>query len=322
MHRMKDYVSKNYESNFSRVRVKSMLKKAIRQEVDEDEEKQKLLARFIEKELTQEEKKRLKREIRNQKFKESQMGGNSNPMFAIAKNFLHKKKGTCRTQILRSSCAWSTGIRTVEHSILNAYIRFIRKAQKFIYIENQFLMSNGSAGGIIENGITKAIKNRIVKAHKRKEPFKVYIFIPLMPGFEGDILEDGSQVLKLQIKFQLDTIVKGNTSLFQLLMRERIDASEYVTFFGLRQHDVFDDGPKTEMIYIHSKLLVVDDRYTIIGSANINDRSMLGSRDSEVCICVEDEDMVEVDMGGEPFKVGRINHEFRKKVMSGKSINS
>lgn len=38
----------------------------------------------------------------------------------------------------------------------------------------------------------------------------------------------------------------------------------------------------TELVYIHCKLLIVDDRYVIIGSANINDRSQIGNRDSEV----------------------------------------
>ena len=35
-------------------------------------------------------------------------------------------------------------------------------------------------------------------------------------------------------------------------------------------------------IYVHSKLMIIDDRIVVIGSANINDRSLLGSRDSEV----------------------------------------
>lgn len=35
-------------------------------------------------------------------------------------------------------------------------------------------------------------------------------------------------------------------------------------------------------VYVHSKIMIVDDRYALIGSANINDRSLLGSRDSEV----------------------------------------
>ena len=44
----------------------------------------------------------------------------------------------------------------------------------------------------------------------------------------------------------------------------------------------------TEEIYIHSKLMIVDDKYTLIGSANINDRSMLGYQDSEVGILYTD----------------------------------
>ena len=40
----------------------------------------------------------------------------------------------------------------------------------------------------------------------------------------------------------------------------------------------------TELIYIHSKCMIVDDDVAIIGSANINDRSMLGTRDSELAV--------------------------------------
>merc|ERR1711871_106353 len=41
------------------------------------------------------------------------------------------------------------------------------------------------------------------------------------------------------------------------------------------------------MIYVHSKVMIVDDRFAIIGSANINDRSMNGDRDSEIALAVE-----------------------------------
>lgn len=37
-------------------------------------------------------------------------------------------------------------------------------------------------------------------------------------------------------------------------------------------------------VYVHSKIMIIDDCTTLIGSANINDRSLLGSRDSEVCL--------------------------------------
>ncbi|KAI7733481.1 hypothetical protein M8C21_033721 [Ambrosia artemisiifolia] len=46
-----------------------------------------------------------------------------------------------------------------------------------------------------------------------------------------------------------------------------------------------DDGPiVTSQVYVHSKVMIVDDRITLIGSSNINDRSLLGHRDSEVQI--------------------------------------
>jgi hypothetical protein len=38
------------------------------------------------------------------------------------------------------------------------------------------------------------------------------------------------------------------------------------------------------MIYVHSKLAIIDDEYIVVGSANINQRSLEGSRDSEICI--------------------------------------
>jgi phospholipase D1/2 len=38
------------------------------------------------------------------------------------------------------------------------------------------------------------------------------------------------------------------------------------------------------MIYVHSKGMIVDDEYVIVGSANINQRSMEGTRDSEIAM--------------------------------------
>jgi len=37
-------------------------------------------------------------------------------------------------------------------------------------------------------------------------------------------------------------------------------------------------------IYVHSKMMIVDDEYIIVGSANINQRSLAGDRDSEICV--------------------------------------
>lgn len=38
------------------------------------------------------------------------------------------------------------------------------------------------------------------------------------------------------------------------------------------------------MIYVHSKGMIVDDEYVILGSANINQRSMEGGRDTEIAM--------------------------------------
>lgn len=54
----------------------------------------------------------------------------------------------------------------------------------------------------------------------------------------------------------------------------------------------------TELLYIHDKLMIVDDRIVLMGSANINDRSQLGNRDSEVAMLVEDTEMVSSFMDG------------------------
>ena len=43
--------------------------------------------------------------------------------------------------------------------------------------------------------------------------------------------------------------------------------------YGLRNHCTFKGNPITEIVYVHSKLMIVDDLQAIIGSANINDRS-------------------------------------------------
>lgn len=59
-----------------------------------------------------------------------------------------------------------------------------------------------------------------------------------------------------------------------------------------------------EELYIHSKLLLVDDRIVVCGSSNLNDRSQMGSHDSELSIVMEDTRMVQSTMDGKPFEAG------------------
>jgi phospholipase D1/2 len=60
--------------------------------------------------------------------------------------------------------------------------------------------------------------------------------------------------------------------------------------------------------------MIVDDRMCICGSANINDRSLEGTRDSEFCLVVTDIDMVDSTLNGQPQKVGAFCSSWRKKL--------
>ena len=57
-----------------------------------------------------------------------------------------------------------------------------------------------------------------------------------------------------------------------------------------------------EELYIHDKLLIVDDRAVICGSSNINDRSQLGNHDSELSIVMQDTHTIDSVMNGQPYK--------------------
>lgn len=48
-------------------------------------------------------------------------------------------------------------------------------------------------------------------------------------------------------------------------------------------------------MYVHSKLLITDDEVALVGSANINMRSMAGTRDTEIAAAVWQPDYLQPD---------------------------
>ncbi|KAJ6009753.1 hypothetical protein N7522_004769 [Penicillium canescens] len=227
--------------------------------------------------------------------------------------------GTCEVQILRSSSMWSTGTPDVtEHSIMNAYVKMIEESEHFVYIENQFFISTCEIDGRkIENLIGDALVERIVRAAKNEEAWRAVIVIPLMPGFQNTVDSEGGTSVRLIMQCQYRSICRGETSIFGRLRALGIEPEDYIQFFSLRAWGKI--GPQkqlvTEQLYIHAKCMVVDDRAAIIGSANINERSMLGSRDSEVASIVRDTDMIMSSMNGKPYLVGRFPHTLRMRLM-------
>lgn len=74
------------------------------------------------------------------------------------------------------------------------------------------------------------------------------------------------------------------------------------------------DAFVSEELYIHSKVLIADDRLVICGSANLNDRSQLGTHDSEIAVVIEDQDLVESTMDGRPYRASRFATSLRRQL--------
>ena len=182
----------------------------------------------------------------------------------------------------------------------------------------------GNEDNGIKNEILDALAARISHHINASTPFHVYMVIPVHP--EG-MLTDGS-VWKQQW-LALVSIKHGSTSLIERIKKslraKKRDPNEWVKFLtvlNMRNHgatvqyardpETFDEDFSheigrfivTEQIYIHSKLLIVDDAVAIVGSANINDRSLTGNGDTEIAAVVVDTEGIELrDLGSPTFKV-------------------
>lgn len=70
----------------------------------------------------------------------------------------------------------------------------------------------------------------------------------------------------------------------------------------------------SEELYIHSKVLIADDRVVICGSANLNDRSQLGNHDSEMAVVITASDFMPSSMNGQPYSVSRFAAGLRRQL--------
>lgn len=216
----------------------------------------------------------------------------------------------CNVQVLRSVANWSAGISKTESSIHEAMKHLIKTSKHYIYIENQFFISNIDDNSVVKNEIAQCIYERIVQAWVKKENFKVYIFLPLIPGYEGQYGKPSGVLLHAITHFNNASI----NGLIRKLTDSLIDSSNYLCFFGLRTWGELNNRLVTELIYVHSKLLIVDDEACIIGSANINDRSLLGNRDSEISLFIRDTQYVNGVMNKNPCQVGKFSSTLRKRL--------
>lgn len=193
----------------------------------------------------------------------------------------------------------------IDMSIHTAYVKAIRAAQHFIYIENQYFIGSSynwnqhkdvGANNLIPMEIALKIAEKI-RAHER---FAAYIVLPMWP--EGNPTGAATQrILYWQNKtmqMMYETIYKA---LEEVGLENSCSPQDYLNFYCLGNRE----GGKVEgnesptaantpqalsrksrrfMIYVHSKGMIVDDEYVILGSANINQRSLEGTRDTEIAM--------------------------------------
>jgi hypothetical protein len=169
---------------------------------------------------------------------------------------------------------------------------------------------------LVQNTIAYEIRQRIIRAYEEGKKFRVMVFIPLLPGFAGEPEESGT--LQIILKYTYAAICRNyGTSIIEKL-REVMgeDWKKYIGFYSLRNHGLVNGIPTTEIIYIHSKLMIVDDKKVIIGSANINDRSMLGDRDSEFCVLIHEEEKRSYFMDGKRTSSANFAYSLRTHLMA------
>ncbi|KAK8329297.1 hypothetical protein V6Z11_A11G309600 [Gossypium hirsutum] len=220
----------------------------------------------------------------------------------------------CHCQVIRSVSQWSAGTSQTEDSIHSAYCSLIENAEHFIYIENQFFISGLAEDEIIQNRVSEALYRRILRAHKEEKCFRVIVVIPLLPGFQGGLDDFGAATVRALVDWQYRTISREKTSILHHLKTKLGPKTwDYISFYGLRSYGRLSDSCPiaTSQVYVHSKLMIIDDRLAVIGSSNINDRSLLGSRDSEIGVVIEDKEFLESSMNGEPWKSGKFAHSLR-----------
>jgi phosphatidylserine/phosphatidylglycerophosphate/cardiolipin synthase-like enzyme len=135
-----------------------------------------------------------------------------------------------------------------DFGILESYVRAFRAAQRFIYLENQFLWSPE---------IASILADKI--AHPPTPDFRLLVVLPAKPNTGAD---DTRGVLGELLEADAD--------------RGRVFAS---TLYAR-------SGARADPIYVHAKLAVVDDSWLTIGSANLNEHSLFN--DTEMNIVTHD----------------------------------
>jgi len=130
-----------------------------------------------------------------------------------------------------------------DFSVLESYVGAFRSAERFIYIENQFLWSSEIVAVLAE------------KLRDPHDDFRIVVLLPVNAN-------DGADISRGQVAALIHAD-DGNARF--------LACSVYARTGGLR-----------DPIYVHAKVAIVDDRWLTIGSANLNEHSLFNDSEVNV----------------------------------------
>ncbi|MFW2588434.1 phospholipase D family protein [Sagittula sp. SSi028] len=160
--------------------------------------------------------------------------------------------------------------RNVLHEIEEAHLAAFREARHLIYAETQFLRSG-------------VVSDTLAKAALVNPDLTAFFILPALPedvAFEGNENIDAKYGLGLE-RDAIETLTEafGDRVTFAAPVRPVMAARD--------ARSVLAGSP---IIYVHNKVLVRDDDYGMVGSANLNGRSLRW--DTEVAIEITQRDRV------------------------------
>ncbi len=162
-----------------------------------------------------------------------------------------------RTISAQMKSSFSRAPRNVFAEIRDGYLWAIGQAERLIYIETQFLRSQTIADALVERA-------------QQVEGLEIIVLLPLLPEN------------LLRFREPNGATTKGQELQERAVHKLRRNLAERVGIFTLLRNGTGAIDPEKDrdevarnLIYVHAKTMVVDDRLAMIGSANLNDRSLL-----------------------------------------------
>ena len=177
-----------------------------------------------------------------------------------------------RTLSRQSKSSFSRTPKEHRTEVLDAYQDAIASADRLIYIETQFIRSNLIVTSLEE----RAAEN---------QDLELILVLPLLPE-EALVEGEPDAATKYGQFLQCEAIERLHAS-----FGPRFGAFTFVRG-GPAEPDAIENPRKTEkdIVYVHAKVMIVDSALAIVGSANLNDRSML--TDTETAIAWLEPDAV------------------------------